>query len=341
VINMNIKIKKSLGFTLVEVMVAVLIGLILMTGVTNIYLSNKETFRTNEELTRFQENGRYITNVMNNELRRAGHAGCMNVFQQPIDFTNSFSATSAAFYKNPVNGFELSTTSSPNPSLPTGTSAPATSQLKSDKLPVDNSDIISIQYGSSEMIALSTDMANRTANMQLAARTDGSGLTVDDGDFALISDCRDANVFVAGSAGDKDDLLVGGPSSGQLTKPFKKSEADLWPTVMLFNSYTYYVGASHTEEVNALYRRDNLNDTTEKLFEGVESIDLLYGAKVTGNKIQYMDADELNTANLMNKIEVIKVDFTLRSVKKTAISGGRKGFTTRVFSTTINLRNQG
>jgi len=130
--------------------------------------------------------------------------------------------------------------------------------------------------------------------------------------------------------------LVGGPANA-LVKTFQKT-GSMWPTVMRFVSRTYYIGSGTL--ANALYRRDNLTGRTEKLLEGIQTINLLYGVDVSGN-MQYMEADDISSASLMDKILMIKIDFTLVSTEKVATGATEKDYTTRVFSTTIDLRNQG
>ncbi|WP_290648922.1 PilW family protein [Aquisalimonas sp.] len=63
------------GLTLVELMVALVIGLILTAGAYQIYLSGKQSFNTQETLARMQETGRYVTDLLVSDLRRAGYWG--------------------------------------------------------------------------------------------------------------------------------------------------------------------------------------------------------------------------------------------------------------------------
>ncbi len=60
------------GLTLVELLVGTTLGLLLLTGVTQAFLSSKQTFRANEALSRMQESGRFATAFIAGELRKAG-----------------------------------------------------------------------------------------------------------------------------------------------------------------------------------------------------------------------------------------------------------------------------
>ncbi len=61
------------GFTLVELMIAMLIGVFLMSGVIQIFLSAKQAYRLQENLSRLQENGRLAINLIAKDIRMAGY----------------------------------------------------------------------------------------------------------------------------------------------------------------------------------------------------------------------------------------------------------------------------
>jgi len=63
------------GFSLVELMVALVITLILLAGIAQIFLGSKKSFTIQESLGRMQENGRYAMEILTQDLRRAGYWG--------------------------------------------------------------------------------------------------------------------------------------------------------------------------------------------------------------------------------------------------------------------------
>ena len=63
------------GFSMVELMIALVITLILMSGISQIFLSSKKSFTIQDTLSRQQENGRYVIDTMSQDLRRAGFMG--------------------------------------------------------------------------------------------------------------------------------------------------------------------------------------------------------------------------------------------------------------------------
>jgi len=63
------------GFSLVELMVALVITLILLAGIGQIFLSSKKSYTLQDSLSRMQENGRYAMDTLSQDLRRAGYWG--------------------------------------------------------------------------------------------------------------------------------------------------------------------------------------------------------------------------------------------------------------------------
>lgn len=61
------------GFSLIELMVAMTVSLILLGGVIQIFVSNKQSYRVVDGYSRLQENGRYAVDVLSRYIRLAGY----------------------------------------------------------------------------------------------------------------------------------------------------------------------------------------------------------------------------------------------------------------------------
>ncbi|TXI20302.1 MAG: prepilin-type N-terminal cleavage/methylation domain-containing protein [Nitrosomonas sp.] len=75
-INQRIKVKKSklqLGFTLVEMMIAMTIGLVLLLVIGTIFASSRQVFGEQEDNARIQESGRYALEIIGRNVKQAGH----------------------------------------------------------------------------------------------------------------------------------------------------------------------------------------------------------------------------------------------------------------------------
>lgn len=66
------------GVTLVELMIALVLGVLLILGLLEVFASAKASYRTSEALGRVQETGRFAIDYLQRDLRMAGHLGCVN-----------------------------------------------------------------------------------------------------------------------------------------------------------------------------------------------------------------------------------------------------------------------
>ena len=75
--------KTASGFTLVELLVSIVLGLILVAVMLNVYLGSKATYNKQEDVSRLQENGRVALDVLGRTIRVSGFksdpAGTYNV----------------------------------------------------------------------------------------------------------------------------------------------------------------------------------------------------------------------------------------------------------------------
>jgi type IV pilus assembly protein PilW len=65
--------KAQLGFSLVELMVALAIGFIVILGVSGIFVGSRQNYSTQDENSKFQENIRLASELVSRTLKHAGH----------------------------------------------------------------------------------------------------------------------------------------------------------------------------------------------------------------------------------------------------------------------------
>lgn len=70
--------KTQRGLSLIELMVAVLIGTLLLIGLVEIFGASRTAYQLSQGLARVQENGRFAMDFVQRDLRMAGHLGCIN-----------------------------------------------------------------------------------------------------------------------------------------------------------------------------------------------------------------------------------------------------------------------
>jgi type IV pilus assembly protein PilW len=81
-------LRHSKGFTLVEMMIALLLGLLVLGAVISVLLANSQAYRTNAGLAQIQDNARVAFEFMARDLRKAGGNPCgapivVNVLNTP------------------------------------------------------------------------------------------------------------------------------------------------------------------------------------------------------------------------------------------------------------------
>jgi type IV pilus assembly protein PilW len=73
-----VRLSRASGFTLIELMVAMLLGLVVIAGVGSLFLSNQQVYRSNKALSDVQDSARIAFEMMARDVRAAGLSGCEN-----------------------------------------------------------------------------------------------------------------------------------------------------------------------------------------------------------------------------------------------------------------------
>ncbi len=335
------------GFTLIEIMVAVVVSLILLSGVVQIFMSTKQTYKFGEAVSRMQESGRFAINMLTRDIRMAGYQGCADLSSIPANIiANNPPVTS--FGTEAIGGWEYTGTWAPTtPAQP----AAITSLVKS------NTDVITIKRASATSMQLTGNLLVENANIQLASNPIG----VVANDVLFISDCTNADIFRATNVSNGGTVTIAHSNSANTTNKLSKAYgADA--RVYAFTDSIYFIGISgrtnrRGQTVYALFRR-NVSGTIDELVEGVENMQILYGERADNGNIRYVSADNatlnmtqvvsIRIALLVHSIEPVNNtnDATVYNLAGTNI--GTSGTVThasdkrirRVFITTVKLRNR-
>lgn len=109
------------GVSLVELLVAMVLGLVVVGGVLGIYLSSRQTFRTQESLARLQEGGRFALELIAREIREAGLTPCGSPLTANVLAAPAGQAT--AWWADTATGFLRGGNSSGQGIVATGSAA--------------------------------------------------------------------------------------------------------------------------------------------------------------------------------------------------------------------------
>lgn len=72
------------GFSLIELMIAMVIGLFLLLGVIQVFVGSRMTYQVHEGIGRIQENGRFAIEILSRQVRKAGFRSSFRLSESTI-----------------------------------------------------------------------------------------------------------------------------------------------------------------------------------------------------------------------------------------------------------------
>jgi type IV pilus assembly protein PilW len=281
------------GFTLVELMVAMAIGLMMTAVIVTVFSQSSRTSKVNQAGNEIQEQARVALDMLQRDLRQAGYVGCnSNRLRNSGIMLNNIAVPGA--YQNNVDaylqGYE-GTGASFTPAAPaqvTG-AAPGASPI---------SDAVTVRIPLGEPMSLSGTMAATNGPVPVFS-TAGFVPNVT---RAIVSDCGKSRAFmVTGLAGGLQHA-AGLNSTGDFGVFFGPQA-----TVVPIETISYYVAPSGFSGERSLWRRVG-NAASEEVAEGVEDFQIQYGVDTNGDNF----ADIFTPADVVaNWAQVVSVRASL------------------------------
>ena len=298
------------GLSLIELMIASVIGLVILGGAVTIFSSNSASSKLSTGMARVQDNGRVALDIISYSLRMTGYEGCRDEVKEPPIVLAQNPPASLDLRDNAIWGAEVNG-GSWTPAAPADlTSLTVAGRVK------DNTDVFYIQHGSGRTSTLAVDMATPGAPVVLPDNPDQFGVN----DMIMISNCDTAEIFRATG-------ITVDPTTGQTTVAHGTSantqgnfntaytgtgaQESVPVRVMRFEANAYYVGASgrttpQNQPIFSLFVLDTTTGTRTELVEGVENLQVLYGENIQSDPngeplIRYVTANAVtNYANVLS-----------------------------------------
>lgn len=290
--KMKSTLKKYQGLSLVELMVALAVGLFLVAGVLQIYLGSRQSFLVQESLSRLQENGRFALMFMEEDIRMADYRGCgtrsarvplNNVLVSNTNYLWNFAVG--------IEGYEAISASSWN-------STPDSS-INS---PMGGRDILTVRRASPETYKVVTH-AIGTDSVEL-----NSGAAIETGDVVMTASCESAAVFVvtnesSGSlehdASDDGDTKTPDNSTNDLGTGYANAD------IFRLDTVTYYIRNSGFTGRPSLYRKVGNSDAQE-LIQDVEDMQITYGEDTNTDALvdRYVSASAVSDWNNVISVNI-------------------------------------
>lgn len=291
------QIRRNRGFSLIELMIAMVLGLMLSAGIFTVFSGNKRSSDLNSTMSDMQESARFALNQLSADIRMAGYQGCKDVNRGGGNVL-AVGAPTTNLELTAAVGSVVASATNWVPTLPAG-AIPLVSNV------IPNTHALTLQFGSSATFPLSDNVGgnnpNRTADIPVdtTAGISSEPFNIQTGEFAIISNCTGSDLIrVSGVANDGSVSHTNGlNTTNSLTHDYF---ADRNTKFMRFNSNIYYVGDTGSTSENGtmitgLFQQKlpyTAANPPVLMISGVEDMRILFGARTGTNAMSFLAPDD-------------------------------------------------
>tara|TARA_Y100001001_G_C8015367_1_gene311396 strand:- start:6106 stop:7212 length:1107 start_codon:yes stop_codon:yes gene_type:complete len=321
---------KMSGLSLVELMIALLLGVILTLGATQVYLGTSQTYRLTDAVSHVQENIRFASSMMQRDIRGAGGLACL---QNEGDVIVKLQGTRVVPIGDGVLGWEANGTGLGDEyEAEFSLAADASGWSEGGGAGVFPAELVGeVVAGTDVLIVNSIQSLPVEVTGSSTGRIDvdaASGIPQGRIILAVNENCSAGELFQKANNATANSVTIAGSGFNPGNSP---STFDLTynagAKVAAHSTVAYYIGEG-TSGAPALFRQrlDAAPEGPQELVEGIESMQVLYGVSTGAFKQAdaYVSAD--NVTNWQNVVSV-RVAFVARSD-----DGANSEDVTRVFN---------
>lgn len=311
-----LRLRRKVGFSLVELLVAVALGLLLTIAMAYAYLNSKIAFSRQQQLSSIQQSVRIAFEYLSSDARMVGHLGCFTGSPTTPNcssgaFCNLLPTTGIATnfgvgiegyeYKNSQAGkltlasnapaddadasnWETNVASGAVNTIPLATIAGTGLTPGSDVLVIRTASGRPVRLAANANVGLNQTTLSIETTSDQSAKCSGGAVSKVSGfcanSYGLVASCTRARVFQV------DTITAGAaPAPSTLTikgnmgndPPYSTAGTEVFPV----QTIAYYVKRSSNGTSTSLYRRvfdgDNGSGSEQELLEGVETLQVTYG----------------------------------------------------------------
>lgn len=332
-----------LGVSLIEMMVSLTIGLFIIAGVGYAFLGSRQVFRSQDVLSRMQENARTAFQIMDEDIRMAGFRGCPpnTAASGDINILTAAANWDKNLMSQPLRGYEKA--AELWSAFPAGVTGVVGNVLRGDALTVlraDNSKefIVSSHNTGTFQFTLTANHDILQGTILVAAKEDCSRTAVfqkTNSCTITSGTCGNATVQHGSGSSTSPELTVALGSPAGTTDTFGAGSR-----LYRLSAVTYYIRTNPDGEPS-LYRQvlgTNSGvpaNSAEELIEGVQDMQLLYGED-TAADIDKVDVYR-TAGNVTDWSRVLGVKISLLMVSRQ----DEDGITTEAQRYTLDMNGDG
>ena len=266
------------GFTLVEVLIALVLGLSLIGVVLQNYLSAKNIYNAQTEMSHLSGNIRFAEFFLQQNIMVAGYAGCRKISE--LNLTNHTDMVFSSL--NAICGYDSN-------SLP---------NYLVGKV-VAGSDVVVITKANSDITSITADIKQGATSFKV-----GKNPATQTNRILLISDCKNGDLFTA-----KNWSSGTVTSKNALNSVYRDNNAQVarFEELAFFISDTGRVTAKK-QPIYSLYFLINRGNRRE-LIPQISKMEIVYGVdpQGQGKVTNYLKAAAITAANLWDKVLSVKI----------------------------------
>lgn len=339
------------GFSLIELMIALLLGSFLLLGVTKVLEANMQSSRLQQSYGRIQESGRIAIEMLQRDIRNADYWGCpseLKLKENGGTISNNLENGSTDIQDllagGGINGVDN-----------------ANGEVVATKAVKDGTDIIHLR-GSESTPGLNIV---KTPNTNAAALLVNGGTAIDVCTVLLVTNCKTGDLFQRTSNAQANVInhntgFSCPASSGATGNASKDFESKYGPDAKILKPWmtTYFIAESSnfaTDGSYSLWR--SYNGAAQELVPGIEDLQILYGEDTIPTDQERVVGVYNNATDITNRLawdNVINVRAYLTVAGDTItldndydledINGVDQTYTDKrlrkIFATTGNIRNR-
>lgn len=319
------------GLSLVELMISITLGLLLMAGVVQMFVSSNVVFGTQQDLSRIQETGRLAVEFFGRDLRMASYSGCRNtvVVQgtsriiDPLTNSPGNALDLTELHRNFTEGLHgYSVAADGSTDLPHDVAT----DLGSGFTVVKDSDVLVIRGGSERGMLVSTvNTATQVFGYTDQSLVDGCVEGFCDGTIAVISNCRNGRVFKVSGVPSVAGSLVTLTHADSWNVVSPSNDIYQSGTITPIHSVVYFVAVSSKPVGNTtpgLWQKIDNQDAIEVL-RGVEKIGLQYMVKPTSS-VPNPSYELASTVDTWDLVSSVQVEFIVRGDNQNELESAQK-----------------
>jgi len=290
----NIKLKNAGGFSTLEILIASALGLIIIAGICQVYLSVKNTYQKQANLIDLQENIRFATYTLTQNIRMAGYAGCAKL---------TYLKSPDTYYKHPFTSKKLNNLDFIFESSLLGFSNNNLPNYLLDKKVKTDTDVIVIQKSDIGLTRFyGTEITPATTSIVVKQNP-----ATKNNPLLFLASCKNAEIFQAKEIGGTQISL-----SGKDNFHYRYNYND--STISSFTEVAYFISTSSKKDIQgktiySLFMVTNRGDK-EEIITGINSMKIAYGL-LEKQPITYHSAREIDALKAWQNIKCVRILLTL------------------------------